>query len=160
MKRLLAAAATAALVFPATGAGQASDLRTETLKGTATGAQIKAGRDSRLILHLASVVTGEGAASLTVKPTTGGKLAKGTIYDARGTLNVRFVFKRTSLAPDGRATFTGKGEVISGAGDYEAALGKFTVTGRRSAARVYTLTFDGEFEHVFVPRALGSGRAR
>ncbi len=153
MKRLAVATVAIALVLPAAAAGQddaapAPDPSvTEPFMASATGSVVAGPSGSFLLLDVDDAPAGDGAASLTLRPTLGGSLARGTVYDAEGSIKLRFVFKAGAPAPDGTRTLAGTGTFFGGSGAYKRARGRFTVTGSRSPAGVDTLAFDGRVRH-------------
>jgi hypothetical protein len=163
MKRLLLAAILAAvLVVPsfADGAGSRPARVTESFTPTATGTVVTSGATSRLLLDVKHALAGAGSASLTLTPTTGGTVAKGSLYDGQGSLRIRVVFTLAAPAADGSRAISGTGKVLTGTGVYAHARGSFKVTGARSATGVDALKLKGRVTHDFVPPVTGSGRGQ
>jgi hypothetical protein len=156
MRRLLLAAILAAVLVLPSFADGASSRRvrvTESFAPTATGTIVTSGTTSRLQLDVKP-------ASLTLTPTTGGSIAKGSLYDGQGSLGIRFVFAVAAPTAGGSSTISGTGKVLTGTGVYTHARGSFTVTGTRSATGVIALKLKGRVTHDFVPPITGSGRGQ
>jgi hypothetical protein len=163
MKRLLLAAVlAAALVVPglADGAAARQARITESFRPTATGAVVTSGGTSRLLLDVKNALAGAGSASLTLSPTTGGSVAKGSLYDGQGSLRLRLVLKLAPVAADGTQAISGTGKVLTGTGSYTHARGSLKVSGTRSTTGIDTLKLKGRVTHDFVPPSAGSGRGQ
>jgi hypothetical protein len=164
MKRLLLAALlAAALVLPSLADGAASRQAriAESFAPTATGAVVTdAAGTSRLLLDVKNALAGAGSASLTVTPTAGAFVAKGSLYDGQGSLRLRLVLRFAPDTTGAPSAISGTGKVITGTGIYTHARGSLNVAGTRSATGALVLKLKGSVTHDFVPPVAGSGRGQ
>jgi hypothetical protein len=160
MKRLLLAAVlVAALAVPSLAGARVARI-TESFAPTGTGAVVVNGSTTRLLLDVKHALSGSGAASLTLTPTTGGSIAKGVLYDGQGSLSLRLVLRFAPATAGGPSVISGTGKVLTGTNIHAHARGSLKVAGTLSATGVYVLKLKGRVTHDNIPPLVGSGRGQ